>query len=91
VRAHGAPRTTNYVGRAFVTEPDGDDIEVRASLRGGGEDWGGYLIGPADWIGIASSTEPFFELRLAGRTISGLREPVTPDGLGGAGSNRMAT
>ena len=25
---------------------------------------GGYLIGPADWIGIASSTEPFFELRL---------------------------
>jgi hypothetical protein len=53
-----------YVGQAFVLEPDGDEVEVRASLRGDGEDWGGYLIGPADWIAIASSTEPLFELRL---------------------------
>jgi hypothetical protein len=33
-------------------------------LRGDDADWGGYLIGPADWIGIASSAEPFFEFRL---------------------------
>jgi hypothetical protein len=32
---------------------------------------GGYLIGPADSVAIASSTEPFFELRL-------------PDGRAGA-------
>jgi hypothetical protein len=25
-----------------------------------------YLVGPADWIAIASSTEPFFELRFLG-------------------------
>ncbi len=55
---------TEYVGLAFVTEPDGDEVEVRASLCGDDEDWGGYLIGPADWLGIASSTEPLFELRL---------------------------
>jgi hypothetical protein len=42
-----------------------------ASLRGDDEDGGGYLIGPADWLGIASNTEPFFELRL-------------PDGRSGA-------
>jgi hypothetical protein len=41
---------TEYVGLAFVTEPDGDEVEVRASLRGDDTDWGGYLIGQADWI-----------------------------------------
>ncbi len=62
-------RTTS--AQEFVVEPDGDEVEIRASLRGDDEDWGGYLIGPADWVGIASSTEPFFELRL-------------PDGRSGA-------
>ena len=42
---------SEYVGLAFVVEPDGDE-------------WHGYLIGQADWIAIASSVEPFFELRL---------------------------
>jgi hypothetical protein len=56
----------DYVGLAFVVEPDGDETEVRASLRGDDQDWGGYLIGPADWIAIASDTEPFFEIRLPG-------------------------
>jgi hypothetical protein len=56
--------TTEYVGQAFVVEADGDEIEVRASLRFDGTDWTGDLIGPADWVGIAGSTEPFFELRL---------------------------
>ena len=63
---------TEYVGLAFVVEPDGDETEVRASLRSDGDEWSGDLIGPADWLGIASSTEPFFELRL-------------PDGRSGAG------
>jgi hypothetical protein len=39
-----------YVGQAFVTEPDGDETEVRASLRCDIEEWGSSLIGPADWI-----------------------------------------
>jgi hypothetical protein len=60
-----------YVGLAFVVEPDGDEVEVRASLRSDGDEWSGHLIGPADWVGIASSTEPFSELRL-------------PDGRSGA-------
>jgi hypothetical protein len=55
---------SEYVGQAFVTEPDGDETEVRASLRSDGNEWGGSLIGPADWLGTASSTQPFFELRL---------------------------
>ncbi len=62
---------TEYVGQAFVVERDGDETEVRASPRGDDEDWGGYLIGPAGWLAIASSTEPFFEIRL-------------PDGRSGA-------
>jgi hypothetical protein len=62
---------TEYVGQAFVVEPDGDETEVRASLRTDGDEWAGDLIGQADWVGIASSTEPFFELRL-------------PDGQSGA-------
>jgi len=50
---------------AFVVEPDGDETEVRASLRVEADGWwGGDLIGPADWIGLTESTEPFFELRL---------------------------
>jgi hypothetical protein len=52
------------LGQAFVLEPDGDESEVRASLRSDGDEWSGDLICPADWVGIASSTEPFFELRL---------------------------
>jgi hypothetical protein len=65
--------TTEYVGLAFVLEPDGDETEVRASLRVDSDGWwGGSLIGPADWLGIAGSTDPFFELRL-------------PDGRSGAG------
>ena len=62
---------TEHVGLAFVLEPDGDETEVRASLRVGADGWGGDLFGSADWIAIASSTEPFFELRL-------------PDGRSGA-------
>jgi hypothetical protein len=90
----GAP---DYVGLAFVVEPDGDETEVRASLRSDGDDWGdwgGYLIGPADWIAIASSTEPFFELRLPdGRSgacfiadfdQASTTQRVTIAGLGGA-------
>jgi hypothetical protein len=38
-----------------------------------GDESGGYLIGPADWLGIASSIEPFFEIHL-------------PDGRSGAAS-----
>jgi N-acetylneuraminic acid mutarotase len=60
-----------YVGLAFVVESYGEEVEIRASLRGDNQDWGGYLIGAADWLGIASSGEPFFELRL-------------PDGRSGA-------
>jgi hypothetical protein len=48
---------TEYVGQAFLVEADGDEVEVRASLRSDGDEWGGYLIGPADWLAIASSTE----------------------------------
>jgi len=55
---------TEYVGAAFVVDLDGDEVEVRASLRGDSDDWGGYLIGPADWVGIAADPEPFFEIRL---------------------------
>ena len=62
---------SEYVGSACVVEPDGDEVEVRATLRADGDGWGGSLIGPADWVGIASSTEAFFELRL-------------PDGRSGA-------
>jgi hypothetical protein len=62
---------TEYVGLAFVVEADGDEVEVRASLRSDGTEWSDDLIGAADWVGIASSTEPFFELRL-------------PDGQSGA-------
>ena len=70
---HASPRLlTEYVGQAFVGEPDGDETEVRAVLRVEADGWwGGSLIGPADWVAIASSTEPFFELRL-------------PDGRSGA-------
>jgi hypothetical protein len=53
-----------YVGQVFVVEADGDEVDVRASLRSDCDEWGGDLIGPADWLAIASSTEPFFELRL---------------------------
>jgi hypothetical protein len=63
---------SDYVGLAFVFEPDVDEVEVRAALRIETDGWwGGDLIGPADWIGIASNVEPFFELRL-------------PDGRSGA-------
>jgi hypothetical protein len=62
---------SDYVGLAFVVESDGDEVEVRAALRSDNQDWGGFLVGPADWIGIASSAEPFFKLRL-------------PDGRSGA-------
>jgi hypothetical protein len=57
--------TAESVGLAFVLEPDGDETEVRASLRiEPNRRWRGSLVGPADWLGIAGSTEPFFELRL---------------------------
>jgi hypothetical protein len=50
------PLGTEYVGLAFVTEPDGDETEVRASLRVEADGWwGGHLIGPADEIAIAAS------------------------------------
>ena len=42
------PVTAEYVGLAFVLEPDSDETEVRASLRIEPDGWwGGYLIGPA--------------------------------------------
>ncbi len=63
--------TTTGTADDFVVLLGGDEVEVRPSLRGDDQEGGGYLIGPADWIGIASSTEPFFELRL-------------PDGRSGA-------
>jgi hypothetical protein len=57
--------TSKYVGLAFVLESDGNETEVRASLRMDPDGWwGGDLIGPADWLCIAGSNEPFFELRL---------------------------
>jgi hypothetical protein len=63
---------SEYVGAALVVEPDGDEVEVRASLRIEVDGWwGGDLIGPANWLGIAGNTEPFFEL-------------VLPDGRSGA-------
>lgn len=62
---------SEYVGSAFVVGADGDEVEVRATLRDDGVEWGGSLVGRADWIGIASSSSPFFELRL-------------PDGRSGA-------
>jgi hypothetical protein len=56
---------TEYVGAAFVIDADGDECEVRALLRIEDDGWwGGTLIGPADWVGIAANTEPFFELRM---------------------------
>ena len=60
-----SPNEHGLVGLASVLEPDGDETEVRASLRIEPDEWsGGSLIGPADWRAIASSTEPLFELRL---------------------------
>jgi hypothetical protein len=56
---------TEYVGLAFVLDAEGDETEVRASLRVEPDGWWGDLIGPADWIGLAGSVEPFFELRLS--------------------------
>ena len=59
---------SEYVGQAFVVEPDGHETEARASWLVEPDGWcGGDLIGPADWLAIASSTEPFFELRLPDR------------------------
>ena len=56
---------TEHVGQAFVVELDGDEPEVRAMLRVEPDGWwGGSLIGPADWVGIAADPEPFFELRM---------------------------
>jgi hypothetical protein len=48
---------TEYVGRAFVVGPDGDETEVTASLRSNGDERCGSLTGPADWLTIAGSTE----------------------------------
>ena len=61
---------------AFVVEPDGDETEVRASLRVEADGWwGGDLIGPADWIGLTESTEPFVKpaatRRAVGRVLRG--------------------
>jgi hypothetical protein len=57
-------RSTDYIGAAFVTEPDGDEVEVRAVLHADGDEWGGSLTGPTDWIALAAHPEPFFALRL---------------------------
>jgi hypothetical protein len=82
---------SEYIGLAFVVEPAGDETEVRASLRIDPDGWwGGSLIGPADWIAIASSTEPFFELRLpdgrsGARFVSGLDTAATDQRVGIAG------
>jgi len=35
--------TTEYVGLVFVLEPDGDEAEVRASLRIEPDGWWGWL------------------------------------------------
>jgi hypothetical protein len=78
---------TEYVGQAFVVEADGDEVEVRASLRTDGDESSGDLIGPADWVAIAASTEPFFELRLPDRRSRRvLRQRVRP----GATDQRVA-
>ena len=67
-----ARAVSDYVGLAFVIDLDGDEAEVRASLRGDDTDWAvPHRTWPADSIGISASTEPFFELRL-------------PDGRSGA-------
>jgi hypothetical protein len=88
--------SVEYVGRAFVVEPDGDETEVRAALRIEADGWwGGWLIGPADWIAIASSTEPFVELRLpdggrvgASSASSIPRRPTSASGLLGSATRR---
>lgn len=57
--------STEYVGAAYVVDEDGNETVVRAALRVDADGWwGGNLIGSADWLGIAGSTEPFAELRL---------------------------
>jgi hypothetical protein len=45
-------------------DANGDETEIRSSLRVDGDGWSSHLVGLADWVGIASRTEPFFELRL---------------------------
>jgi hypothetical protein len=87
-------RAREHRARRSWSSPAADEVRVRASLRGDDEDWGGYLIGPADWIGIASDTEPFFELRLPdGRIgaafvsnfdLAGTEQRVTIAGVGTA-------
>jgi hypothetical protein len=45
------PSVTEYLGSAFVLDADGDETDVRASLRVEADGWwGGDLIGPADWV-----------------------------------------
>jgi hypothetical protein len=63
-------RGHRHIGQTFLTELDGDETEVRASVTLEADGWwGGHLIGPVDRIRIASSAEPFFELGLPdGRT-----------------------
>jgi hypothetical protein len=60
---------SEYVGRAFVVDADGDEVEVQALLRV--EDngwWGGDLIGPVNWLRFASS-RPLFEFALSDRRV----------------------
>jgi hypothetical protein len=42
---------SEYVGQAFVPESDGDEVEVRASLRSDRDEWNGDLIGPFRRVG----------------------------------------
>jgi hypothetical protein len=59
-----------YVDLAYLPEPDGDETEVRASLRVEADGWwGGWLIGPAEWLAIASSTEPFVKPAATRRAV----------------------
>jgi hypothetical protein len=60
-----------HVGQASVIDSDGDETEVRALLRIEDDGWwGGTLIGPADWVGIAANPEPFFDLRMPDRRVA---------------------
>jgi hypothetical protein len=60
---------SEYVGQAFVVDADGAEVEVRASLRIEPDGWwGGDLVGPANWLRMASST-PVFEFALPDRRV----------------------
>ncbi len=62
----------SYRGQAWVTDPDGSEVEVRADLHAGTDwrgtlgVWGGTLAGSADWFGLQQSGE-LVRLRIGDR------------------------